>query len=436
VELGFSAGYGTLLYGCDFISILYDTPMLEPAITQKQRSLLVPIALTFLLVACGDKEAPTWPAGASLDASEVGAEALTLSWPEAIDERGVVAYVLGGDQARELAATERSVELAGLEEFAEVRVRLVAVDEAGNRSQALELSTRSADVSPPRWAEQCVVRAERLPAAEPGEGGIDTESADLKQMLRVSWCDAIDNDSVSAFVVLGPESEGEAVELGRVEGDLRHVVLAELEGAPLLRVQACDPSGNCATQSVAMPVEAKPGSAEAILEGKSILGVLGVLGGAMDDVFVDWDMGAGFGDLDAGLGGLSLEATVGDESILAAGVGAGGMGMLGGRSGDSATPRVRLKGEADSALAAHLKKKLPKLNECYQRSLSKGGMLEGVLNVRLSSAEDGAVIVEDVSGVEEDSFLSCVRRSLRGSLQDAGAISAQSYSLVLDLGMP
>lgn len=146
--------------------------------------LLVLSALVF--AGCSDKSPPTWPADGALEI-ETTADSATVEWPSAADDTEVTRILvrLGDEEIAELAGDATEYEATGLNGETALRFAVIAVDEAGNRSEPLEASARTSDGTAPRWPAGSVL-----------------EHAD--GMFR--WSAASDSTGVSAYVLkLGDE---------------------------------------------------------------------------------------------------------------------------------------------------------------------------------------------------------------------------------------
>ncbi len=86
-----------------------------------------------------DVTAPTWPEEGSITIGEAVTASLTIQWPEAEDDTAVKVYevYLGETLLTTREADERSYTVTGLEPGTEYTFTVIAVDEAGNRSEAL-----------------------------------------------------------------------------------------------------------------------------------------------------------------------------------------------------------------------------------------------------------------------------------------------------------
>ena len=57
------------------------------------------LTVTALLAGCKDTQKPAWPAAAALEADDLTGSSLSLSWPAATDNKGVVSYRIRGERA-------------------------------------------------------------------------------------------------------------------------------------------------------------------------------------------------------------------------------------------------------------------------------------------------------------------------------------------------
>ncbi|MEO0321606.1 MAG: hypothetical protein AAF447_01480 [Myxococcota bacterium] len=96
------------------------------------------LGLLVVTSACADREPPTWPSAGELQAAREG-DAVTLRWAAATDDKGLARYELSTNGAfpTSLDASASSHRLAGLATGQVLRFELVALDDAGNRSEAL-----------------------------------------------------------------------------------------------------------------------------------------------------------------------------------------------------------------------------------------------------------------------------------------------------------
>ncbi|RIX47266.1 hypothetical protein D3P08_25490 [Paenibacillus nanensis] len=92
--------------------------------------------------AAADTEPPVWPDGAEAAASGPTHQSVTISWPPASDQRGVVSYQIfnGNELAATASSSELSRAISGLQPETDYTFRIIAIDAAGNRSEALSVS--------------------------------------------------------------------------------------------------------------------------------------------------------------------------------------------------------------------------------------------------------------------------------------------------------
>ena len=88
-----------------------------------------------------DEESPTWPANAKLAASDITDSAVTLEWPEALDNVEVTQYRLyqNGSLIETLDADGTSITIASLEEDTDYTFKVKAGDAKGNWSETLSV---------------------------------------------------------------------------------------------------------------------------------------------------------------------------------------------------------------------------------------------------------------------------------------------------------
>lgn len=145
------------------------------------------VLLALMFTGCSDKAPPTWPADGTLEV-ETTANSATLTWPAATDDTAVVRLLvrLGDSEVAELGGDVTEYEATGLQGETALRFAVVAVDEAGNRSEPLEGSGLTLDGTAPSWPAGAVL-----------------EHAD--GMFR--WSAANDSVGVSAYVLKQGEEQ-------------------------------------------------------------------------------------------------------------------------------------------------------------------------------------------------------------------------------------
>jgi hypothetical protein len=140
-----------------------------------------------------DTTPPAWPEGASLQASDITPTSLTLSWPSAMDDTFVATYAVYRDEViiENLVGPQTKTTISDLEEAKAVFFKVVATDEAGNTSPALQLTVQTNDKTPPTWPAGASLSA--------------TEVTDTGASL--AWTVAHDNVQVMEYRVM----EGDTV---------------------------------------------------------------------------------------------------------------------------------------------------------------------------------------------------------------------------------
>ena len=391
--------------------------------------------LFFLLIlapgfaGCGDRTPPEWSAGAALEAPEVSSDALWLTWPEAADEMGVVAYevqVDGAVVAEPGPTEERRLLVESLTEFTDVSIAVTARDEAGNVSEPLSTVFRTLDVTHPVGTEGCEVT------------GTETVVDEKVTAVSLTWCTATDNDRLDRFEVRhGTE---EAVVLGP------DVLAHEVTGESLTssyRVVACDPSDNCGTLGsyyLQEPMRlARVEMARKIAESAGILAALSEINtdslfgssGFSDDIFSDMDaigglIGAqgvtigsgGLGSRGSGLGGGGTGEGLGGLGTRGGGGAVAGIGGLGTR-GNYTPPSAKLSSGGDSGPQRdHVSRRLGRIETCFKNRLRDQSGLSGTLTISLAADAEGAVSVEGVGGVDDAELVRCSSTALRGRLAE------------------
>ena len=166
--------------------------------------------LLLLAIACADTAPPRWPADGDLGASEIAADALTLSWPAATDEAGAVAHyqVLQEDDViATVSASTREHRVERLEGSTEYRFGVLPIDDSGNEGGRLYLTVSTADGTPPGWN-----RGARLTMTEEA----DPANPEAAPVRTLHWGGATDAVGVAGYRV-------------RVDGR----ILAEVEATQL-----------------------------------------------------------------------------------------------------------------------------------------------------------------------------------------------------------
>ncbi len=97
------------------------------------------VTVTTLKEAVTDTSVPTWPSGTALTVSPSVSGVVTLIWPDAEDNVGVVSYKVyqDGQLIHTMAKDANSVNLSGLKADTEYNFKVRAFDAAGNMSTSL-----------------------------------------------------------------------------------------------------------------------------------------------------------------------------------------------------------------------------------------------------------------------------------------------------------
>ena len=340
-----------------------------------------------------DVEAPTFPADAKLLASAPGrqdatAREVTLRWPEATDDVGVVAYVLrldGREAAREDVADAPGNDavlngglvigrIAGVTFEAARAFTVVAIDAAGNESSPLE----TGDALAPSWPHGTVVRV---------EGEVPT--------FMLSWPEASDDVGVVSYAIL--RDGVETASLGPTER--RHRV--RYEAGSEIEVVARDAAGH----ETRLP--ASPGIRVTIAAGQVEHMLIGALGdpGGYADVLAGGAVTGHADDILVGAEGIGV-ASVGTLRERPSGASAGGelRGGLGGLAARDESSHLRGRVEIGSfvresgpgvldegIVVGLLRRRVSPLKSCYERELRMDPTIAGTLQLRFTITPTGAV---------------------------------------------
>ncbi|GIO13063.1 hypothetical protein J19TS2_26180 [Cohnella xylanilytica] len=143
-----------------------------------------------------DKSAPTWPEGGKLAVSRVMTSSLTLTWPSASDNVGTTRYEIFRDGVFLTATDGRTLtfKATGLKAGAKYAFSVQALDAAGNRSEQLSASTRTASVAAPVLSSDAKLHALSLtagdslltltPAFDPNVFEYKAQTAEARIVLR------------------------------------------------------------------------------------------------------------------------------------------------------------------------------------------------------------------------------------------------------------
>ena len=179
-------------------------------------------------IAPEDNEAPTWPAGASLEADKVGPESMMINWPDATDNLLLKEYWLtinGGEPVVIDAQAEPTYKLTGLIPDTVYDISVVAVDAKNNKSVSLELSIRTLleDKLAPTWPAGSRLTVRNIAA----------DNADLL------WTAADDNVEVTGYKVYNGD-----ILLAETDAYQLHITGLIPATTYVFRIEAFDKAGN------------------------------------------------------------------------------------------------------------------------------------------------------------------------------------------------
>jgi len=182
-------------------------------------------ALTQATVAA-DATPPAWSGGSALSAAPISASGLQLSWPEAGDDAGVTGYRLAVDGTPLITVGKdiASYWINGLQADHAYTLSVVALDEAGNASQPLELEARTlqVDTITPQWPT-----GSRIATVRDGD------------QVTLTWDAAVDNIAVAHYAIYR-----NGVLAAEVSGSATSHTLVDATLDAVYKVEAVDPTGN------------------------------------------------------------------------------------------------------------------------------------------------------------------------------------------------
>jgi len=368
-----------------------------------------------------DTEPPAFPDDAStLIANALGRlddrpRAVTLRWEEADDDVGVVAYVVSidGEEAARVDAPATQTELADVTFEAARAFAVVAVDEAGNASEALTTS----DALAPWFPEDAEL------------GVVDSEA----ERLTLTWPAAEDDAAVVAYSVERGDEE-----LASLEPDARRYTVPAGERASDLRVVARDAAGHktrlrggAALQDARRAVVARDVRARA---SRMLLGALSSgSGGGLADVLRSGEATRNADSVLSSAPGVGVAR--GGGLTTAGGGGRGGGGSIGslrptgdpprpasaeravhGRADVGAPSGPTGAGRLDGAMVTRqFRARRRAFQYCYERALRADPDLAGRISVRFTVAEAGTVTDSTAvaDSVGSPDVTACVLRGVR-----------------------
>ena len=382
----------------------------------------IALSASLLGMGCQDKTPPNWPAGAELKADELQAEAASLSWPQAKDDRGVTGYRLLKGSEPLATPTSNSHRVEKLSEVTAYNFSIQARDEAGNWSVPLLLELTTPDGSPPTWPAGSELSHEF------------GEDSDGQIVLKFSWPLASDNVAVKTYrlkkgktIVRELPADATGCQFDKSfdpRGDYQLVAL-DAAGLPSNSLDCKVDTGlnkhltdrKIAQNAGVLALLSADSSKHQIgsIFGSSSLGdeSLNALGGLRGGAFGD---AGGFGDLGTrgtGLGG---------------GGSAAGMGGLGtrGYGGNIREPKLKVAGQVRIAgieisgpidraeVDIVVKRRRGAFEACYEKRLSADDSLSGTLEFQLT-IEDGKVVgaAHRAGSLQDQGAQKCILRVLK-----------------------
>ena len=132
-----------------------------------------------------DTEAPSWAANATLAASKVTANSLTLAWPPAKDDVAVALYEVQQDGVGVASVSTTQALIEGLNPWTQYNFSVRAKDAVGNISKGkLTTSLQTPDTSAPGWKDGDAIVVSKL---------TDTS-------LTLSWPAATDDAAIAGYL--------------------------------------------------------------------------------------------------------------------------------------------------------------------------------------------------------------------------------------------
>jgi hypothetical protein len=406
-----------------------------------------------LLAGCKDTQQPTWPAAAALEADDLTGSSLSLSWPAATDNKGVVSYRIRGEREGDadrglpkvigkVSSPKITFSAEGLSEAAEYSFKVTALDRAGNASPPLSLTATTKDVTRPTFKEGAKLTFTRT-------------DADGKTTLTFSWPAATDNVAVTRYrLKLGEK-------ITPIKGAARSHTVTTGAPAGMWQLSAGDAAGSWSEHPLRVGVPRKPGPAVADLKAAAaarrkmltakltrlgILKILGTKGSGMGSSANLLGSGSVSGSLDrafSGRGGVAIAggglSAVGGLRRRGSGGGGGhamGIGSLGTRGIGGAGvvriksgPRVMLgSGPVETRRYARLK--FARLKHCYVKALAKKPDLSGSATLTLAVDASGRVTATtDKETLGDAAMIGCVKTALlgRGKPEAAGTFTVKFH---------
>ncbi|MEC8023211.1 MAG: fibronectin type III domain-containing protein [Myxococcota bacterium] len=205
------------------------------------------------IIQMADTAAPVWPASATIIASNITPDSLTLAWSAANDDVGTATYLVHQNGQEVSTVSTTHVDIQGLSPWTEYTFTAWAVDGAGNQSsQGPVLTLKTPDASQPVWPSNAEL----------------TATAVAPSSLTLVWPQATDDVSVVHHHVL---QDG--------------VVIATLDGASTsfdvtgltpwtdygFSVRAEDQAGNMSTGELSLNIKTPDKSAPIWAPGQLVI---------------------------------------------------------------------------------------------------------------------------------------------------------------------
>ncbi|MEC0226343.1 fibronectin type III domain-containing protein [Paenibacillus alba] len=156
-----------------------------------------------------DTSLPTWSHGSQLIAAVTASFGIGLNWPTALDDTGIHHYRIeqDGSLIAELGKELRAYFVNGLKEDMLMMFSVIGVDEAGNRSQPLELAVRTLkqDTITPQWPTGSRITSTRESDRETLQWDAAQDNVGIKQYMlyRNGVLTAVAGGSLTTYTFLG-----------------------------------------------------------------------------------------------------------------------------------------------------------------------------------------------------------------------------------------
>jgi chitodextrinase len=181
-----------------------------------------------------DNSPPTWASGA-LEVTAVTANAVSIAWPLATDDVGVVncKIMVDGAIGPTLSGDVTTTTITGLTPWTDISFQVTAFDAAGNASTALEVAVKTGDIQAPVWPSDANLQV--------------TVSADGKT-ATVDWPEALDDGEGASYTLTV-----DGFEVGTYAWTTTEGTLADLKAGSVILVAV---SPRDAADNVGMPLTA------------------------------------------------------------------------------------------------------------------------------------------------------------------------------------